>query len=241
MRTHVSEYVVVKGAEFERRIQKLARCRKAACQFMADKGKGSYGRLYLGEEYTSLKDRKKEILALDYASAAAWKPNQSRDDPCFLMTSSSISPRDLLVPRILSMAAWKTPKASNCSRVNPWDPIVWAIGRNSSPHLWIICCFSRVMARGMTFPLARRGLAFVGRHRPALDCLMPAQSFRSTTSSRACPITLRIVSRASSIGMSQGSWAGHAGFSPRSRSLQVWHSSSCVNLEICRTNCAIFS
>jgi hypothetical protein len=27
----------------------------------ADKGKGSHGRLYFGEEYTTLKDRKKEI------------------------------------------------------------------------------------------------------------------------------------------------------------------------------------
>jgi mRNA interferase HicA len=27
----------------------------------ADKGKGSHGRLYFGEEFTTLKDRKKEI------------------------------------------------------------------------------------------------------------------------------------------------------------------------------------
>jgi hypothetical protein len=45
----------------ERRIQKLARRRKVACQFVADKGKGSHGRLYFGEEFTTLKDRKKEI------------------------------------------------------------------------------------------------------------------------------------------------------------------------------------
>jgi mRNA interferase HicA len=61
VRTHVSENVIMKGAEFERRIQKLARHRKVACQFVADKGKGSHGRLYFGEEYTTLKDRKKEI------------------------------------------------------------------------------------------------------------------------------------------------------------------------------------
>ena len=30
---------------------------------MADKGKGSHGRLYFGDEFTTLKDRKKEIGA----------------------------------------------------------------------------------------------------------------------------------------------------------------------------------
>jgi len=57
--THLSENGLVKGAEFERRVRKLARRMKAACQFVADKGKGSHGRLYLGEEYTTLKDRKR--------------------------------------------------------------------------------------------------------------------------------------------------------------------------------------
>ncbi len=57
----MSETDVVKGAEFERRVRKLARSRKATCQFVADKGKGSHGRLYFGNEFTTLKDRKKEI------------------------------------------------------------------------------------------------------------------------------------------------------------------------------------
>ena len=56
----MSENVVMKGAEFERRIQKLARRRNVACEFVADKGKGSHGRLYFGEEYTTLKDRKRK-------------------------------------------------------------------------------------------------------------------------------------------------------------------------------------
>jgi hypothetical protein len=43
----------VKGAEFERRIQKLARRKKVTCQFVADKGKGSHGRLYFGGEFTT--------------------------------------------------------------------------------------------------------------------------------------------------------------------------------------------
>jgi hypothetical protein len=52
---------VVKGAEFERRVRKLARLRNVACEFIAAKGKGSHGRLYLGDEFTTLKDRKKEV------------------------------------------------------------------------------------------------------------------------------------------------------------------------------------
>jgi hypothetical protein len=51
----------VKGGEFERRVRRLARMRKVICQFLAGKGKGSHGRLYLGDEFTTLKDRKKEI------------------------------------------------------------------------------------------------------------------------------------------------------------------------------------
>ncbi len=62
---------MVKGSEFERRVRKLARSREVSCQFVADKGKGSHGRLYLGGEFTTLKDRKKEtgrdLLAKMYA------------------------------------------------------------------------------------------------------------------------------------------------------------------------------
>jgi mRNA interferase HicA len=60
-RTELSETGIVKGGEFERRVRKLARSRKLTCQFVADKGKGSHGRLYLGDGFTTLKDRKKEI------------------------------------------------------------------------------------------------------------------------------------------------------------------------------------
>ena len=51
----------MKGAEFERRVRRLARREKVLCQFVADNGKGSHGRLYFGEEFTTLKDRGKEI------------------------------------------------------------------------------------------------------------------------------------------------------------------------------------
>ena len=51
----------MKGSEFERRARKLARRKNVACHFVADKGKGSHGRLYFGDEFTTMKDRKKEI------------------------------------------------------------------------------------------------------------------------------------------------------------------------------------
>jgi len=51
----------MKGAEFERRVQKLAKEKELSCFSVAAKGKGSHGRLYLGSEFTTLKDRKKEL------------------------------------------------------------------------------------------------------------------------------------------------------------------------------------
>jgi hypothetical protein len=57
----VSDDEGVKGGEFERRVRKLARRKQLGCRFVADKGKGSHGRLYFGTEFTTLKDRNKEI------------------------------------------------------------------------------------------------------------------------------------------------------------------------------------
>ena len=57
----MSDTESVIGAEFESRVRKLARRMKTTREFVADKGKGSHGRLYLGQEFTTLKDRKKEI------------------------------------------------------------------------------------------------------------------------------------------------------------------------------------
>jgi len=57
----MSETGWVRGAEFERRLRKLARSMKIPCEFVADRGEGSHGRLYFGGEFTTLKDRKKEI------------------------------------------------------------------------------------------------------------------------------------------------------------------------------------
>jgi mRNA interferase HicA len=49
------------GDEFERRIKKLGRKRNRPVSFDHGHGKGSHGRLYYGDRFTTLKDRKKEI------------------------------------------------------------------------------------------------------------------------------------------------------------------------------------
>ena len=59
-RTEVSDTGGLTGAEFERRVRKMASRMSVACEFVASKGKGSHGRLYLGKD-TTLKDRRKEI------------------------------------------------------------------------------------------------------------------------------------------------------------------------------------
>jgi mRNA interferase HicA len=49
------------GNEFERKIKQLGRKRGIAVAFDHGHGKGSHGRLYYGNRFTTLKDRKKEI------------------------------------------------------------------------------------------------------------------------------------------------------------------------------------
>jgi hypothetical protein len=51
----------VTGAEFIRRVRKIARAQGVPVRFEARSGKGSHGRLYYGERFTTLKDRKQEI------------------------------------------------------------------------------------------------------------------------------------------------------------------------------------
>jgi mRNA interferase HicA len=51
----------VNGNEFARKINKLGRTRGIAVSFDRAHGKGSHGRLYFGDRFTTLKDRKKEI------------------------------------------------------------------------------------------------------------------------------------------------------------------------------------
>lgn len=49
------------GHEFERKIRNLSRKREVTVSFDAGHGKGSHGRLYYGDRFTTLKDRRKEI------------------------------------------------------------------------------------------------------------------------------------------------------------------------------------
>ncbi len=51
----------VNGAEFIRMVRRIARRRGEPVRFVAHRGKGSHGTLYLGERRTIVKDRKKEI------------------------------------------------------------------------------------------------------------------------------------------------------------------------------------
>ena len=60
-RTNMCEFVVMDGAEFERKIKRLARKRNVSSSFDAGRGKGSHGRLYYNGRFTTLKDRRKEI------------------------------------------------------------------------------------------------------------------------------------------------------------------------------------
>ena len=49
------------GDEFVRRVRRLGRERGIPVRFEPRKGKGSHGRLYLGDHFTTVKNRRKEI------------------------------------------------------------------------------------------------------------------------------------------------------------------------------------
>lgn len=49
------------GHEFERKIRNLGRKHGMTVSFDPGHGKGSHGRLYYGDRFTTLKDRRKEI------------------------------------------------------------------------------------------------------------------------------------------------------------------------------------
>jgi mRNA interferase HicA len=51
----------VTGAEFLRKVKKLAGRSGRNVRFLSARGKGSDGRLYLGSAFTTVKDPKKEI------------------------------------------------------------------------------------------------------------------------------------------------------------------------------------
>ncbi len=51
----------MKGSEFLRKLDRLAARKGISVRFVAAEGYGSHVRVYFGEEFTTLKDRKKEI------------------------------------------------------------------------------------------------------------------------------------------------------------------------------------
>jgi len=60
-RTHLCEHICVNGHAFERLVRKAGRLNGVAVSFDPGRGKGSHGRLYYGNRFTTLKDRRKEI------------------------------------------------------------------------------------------------------------------------------------------------------------------------------------
>lgn len=67
------------GEEFIRRVRRLGRQRGVAVRFEPRTGKGSHGRLYYGERFTTLKDRRKEI-GTGLLAAMIRQLGLSRDD-----------------------------------------------------------------------------------------------------------------------------------------------------------------
>ncbi len=60
--SHISvRYVNMNGHEFERQLKRIGRRRGTSVLFDGSQGKGSHGRLYYGDRFTTLKDRRKEI------------------------------------------------------------------------------------------------------------------------------------------------------------------------------------
>ena len=51
------------GDEFVRRVRRLGRKRGVPMRFETRPGKGNHGRLYFGERFATVKDRRKEIGA----------------------------------------------------------------------------------------------------------------------------------------------------------------------------------
>ena len=49
------------GNELLKRLKKIAKHHRLHLQFVQERGKGSHCTLYLGDRYTIMKDRKKEI------------------------------------------------------------------------------------------------------------------------------------------------------------------------------------
>jgi len=75
----VRDYEQVKGAEFKRKVQKLAKRKGVPCTWNPALGKGSHGRITFGGKSTTLKDLKKEIgkgLLADMTQHLGIDPNE---------------------------------------------------------------------------------------------------------------------------------------------------------------------
>ena len=57
----MSDSAPVTGHEFIRRIRRLGRLTGTPVEFVAEHGKGSHGRLYYGERFTTATDRNNEL------------------------------------------------------------------------------------------------------------------------------------------------------------------------------------
>ena len=60
-RTEVFDNANVKGSEFLRKVKAVARRNKLTYRWVAERGSGSHGTLYVGDRFTVVKDLKKEL------------------------------------------------------------------------------------------------------------------------------------------------------------------------------------
>ena len=74
---------LVKGEEFIRKIRRLGIERRVPVRFDSIRGKGSHGRLYYGDRYTTVKDRKEAYwLPCSSNSVYAMKTSQGEVTRC---------------------------------------------------------------------------------------------------------------------------------------------------------------
>ena len=60
-RTEVFDNAGVKGSEFLRKVKAAAKRKQLQYRWVAERGSGSHGTLYLGSRFTMVKDLKKEL------------------------------------------------------------------------------------------------------------------------------------------------------------------------------------
>jgi len=57
----MSDNGALKGSEFVRKVQKAAKAKGIAAEFVAERGKGSHGTLHFGEKRTTVPNLKNEL------------------------------------------------------------------------------------------------------------------------------------------------------------------------------------